>query len=108
MNDTLGKACQEHLLGRAVLTPSDRDDALCWASYRTIGVADPEAVVANAAPILAWLGEASSKEDLQARMWACRQQSRNDMDGNRARDNDTTAFVERAAVLYAAMIGVEK
>lgn len=82
-----------------------RADALCWASRLTTHVVDARAVAANAAPIFAWLAEATDRPDLSARCSAAWQQSSNDMKGGRAPDDDPAAFCQRATVLYRAIVG---
>lgn len=79
-----------------------RGEVLRWASQFTLGADQPRYVLYNAQPLLDWLGEATTQDDLDNRARALRQQHSNccGLDDDRYRDNPH-AFLDAARLLHA-------
>lgn len=83
------------------LAVSERLMVLRWASQLTIDSQDPHAVRANAAPLLAWIDQADSRADRDARMAALRLQHDNTAFKRGFRpDDDPQRLLADAWVLY--------
>ena len=85
------------------VSPRDREDVLRWATRITTLKTDPAAVIINAGPLLAWLEDATSKEDQRLRHAALARCYTNlaTMRTDSAAD-DTDAFLRRQGLAPAA------
>lgn len=84
----------------AVITPRIRNDVLEYASALTVDHGNPSAVIANAEPLLAWLAEAITQKELDARAAALRRQFHNTPNRYSNRTDDPQALLAGAQTLH--------
>lgn len=83
--------------------PWERQEILNYAARFTTRTGDPETVTANAAPLAAWVSEASDGDDISTRVRALRQHAgniRRYADAPDAPMDDPEAFLAGARKLY--------
>ncbi|GIH95265.1 hypothetical protein ACFFMN_23180 [Planobispora siamensis] len=90
-------------IGLTPLTTSDVNEVLRWATQITSDIGDPDAVITNAEPIIAWLKDGAERGDLPTRLMAAKRTYTNDSNSNREPDDDPTAFLMRAAAYYTVL-----